>query len=273
MNSPLMCTYRSHHNASLFGLSLSKGRHCCMAGDLPVRRRTWLATLGSAAAASWAAPALAAAKLYGTVAEYDFVSSGIVKGSQTTLRLPDGSFDVRYQYVDRGRGPKLRSAIQCDGAGFISSLRTTGYNYSKVTVDERFRSSGGAVSWRNSAERETQHNTFPRFYVSMDGTPEEGAIMVRAALRAQNSSIAFWPSGVTSVSAVRTLSVTNGHTSKRVTMYEATGLDFSPVELWLDENGELFMSGIEWGAVISQRLDVRVAAAARCAKRARRRFG
>jgi imidazolonepropionase-like amidohydrolase len=221
-----------------------------MAGELPVRRRAWLAAIGSVAAAAWAAPALAAARLYGTLTKYDFVSSGVVKGSQTTVRLPDGSFEVHYQYTDRGRGPKLRSAIRCDKAGFISSLQTTGYNYLKVTVDERFTSRNGTASWSNSVEKETQPSLSPRFYISMEGTPEEGAIMVRAALRAQDASISLWPSGATKVSAVKTLAVTNGRISKRVTMYEATGLDFTPVALWLDENGELFMSGIEWGAVI-----------------------
>jgi imidazolonepropionase-like amidohydrolase len=221
-----------------------------MAGELPIRRRGWLAAVGTVAAAAWAAPVLAAAKLYGTLTEYDFVSSGVVKGSQTTIRLPDGSFEVRYEYIDRGRGPKLRSTIRCDDAGFISSLRTTGYNYLKVAVDERFTYRGGAVSWNNSVERETQRGVAPRFYISMEGTPEEGAIMVRAALHAQNGSIGLWPTGTTNVSAVKTLAVTNGRTPKRVTMYEATGLDFTPVEVWLDENGELFMSGIAWGAVI-----------------------
>ena len=63
-------------------------------------------TAGSVAATLWAAPSLAAAKLYGTAVQYDFVSSGVVKGSQTTVRLPDGSLDVRFEFTDRGRGPK-----------------------------------------------------------------------------------------------------------------------------------------------------------------------
>ena len=41
--------------------------------------------------------------------------------------------------------------------------------------------------------------------------------------------------------------VSNGRTSKHVTMYEANGLDFTPVALWLDDSGELFMSGGGWG--------------------------
>jgi imidazolonepropionase-like amidohydrolase len=221
-----------------------------MAGELPLRRRDWLAVAGSTAAALWAAPALAAAKLYGSVVSYDFVSSGVVKGSQTTVRRPDGSLDVRYEYTDRGRGPSLRSTIELDGAGLISNLHTTGYNYLKVTVDETFTARNGAASWTNSVEHETQPSSTPRFYISMDGSPEEGACLVRAALRAPNASLGLWPSGVTTVTTLKTLTVRDGAQSRRVTMYEATGLDFAPIQIWLDENGELFMSGIEWGAVI-----------------------
>jgi len=221
-----------------------------MAGDAPIARRDWLSAVGSAAAFIWASPALAAAKLYGSAVEYDYVTSGVVKGSQTTLRMPDGSFDVRFEYTDRGRGPKLRSVIALDASGLISKLQTTGYNYLKVTVNERFTARAGGATWTNAAEDETARSASPRFYASMDGSPEEGAMLVRAALRTPNGSLALWPSGVSKVAAVRTLTVGNGTSSRRVTMYEATGLDFSPTPLWLDESGELFMAGSTWGAVI-----------------------
>ncbi|MGC1381425.1 MAG: amidohydrolase family protein [Candidatus Baltobacteraceae bacterium] len=245
-----MCTCSAHRHSTLFGLPRPGGPHSCMAGELPIRRRDWLSVVGSAAAFVCAAPAMAAAKLYGRTATYDYVTSGVVKGSQTTARLADGSFDVRYEFIDRGRGPKLHSTIAVDGAGMISKLRTTGYNYLKVTVDERFIARDGTASWRNSAERETRSYPAPRFYVSIDGSAEEGAIMVRAALRARGASLDLWPSGTTNVSAVKTLTVSNGATSKRVTLYQATGLDFAPVTLWLDDDGELFMSGLSWGAVV-----------------------
>src|SRR5579871_3285140 len=103
-----MCSCRSHRQATLFGLPLAGEFHSSLAGELPMRRRDWLATVSSAAAVLWAAPAFAAAKLYGSVVAYDFVSSGVVKGSQRTLALPDGRLDVRFEYIDRGRGPKMR---------------------------------------------------------------------------------------------------------------------------------------------------------------------
>lgn len=245
-----MCSCRSHRQATLFGLPLAGELHSSLAGELPIRRRDWLATVSSAAAVLWAAPAFAAAKLYGSVVSYDFVSSGVVKGSQTTLALPDGRLDVRFEYIDRGRGPKVRSLIGLDPSGLIATLRTTGYNYLKVPVDERFTARNGTASWKNAVEREQHSNAAPHFYVSMDGSPEEGAILARAALRAPTATLALWPSGSTTVAAVKTLRVSNGIANKRVTMYELSGLDFSPADLWLDENGELFMSGDQWGAVI-----------------------
>jgi imidazolonepropionase-like amidohydrolase len=221
-----------------------------MAGELPLRRRDLLSMVGAAAAYACTKPAFALAKLYGRVVTYDYVSSGVVKGSQQTVCLPDGSLDVRFQFIDRGRGPALHSTIALDDAGFISKLRSTGYNYMKVTVDERFVARTGTADWKNAAEVETQSYSAPRFYISMEGSPEEGAIMVRAALRARAGTLQLWPSGVTRVAAVKTLDVSNGLTGKRVTMYEASGLDFAPITLWLDDSGELFGSGDNWGAVI-----------------------
>jgi imidazolonepropionase-like amidohydrolase len=84
----------------------------------------------------------------------------------------------------------------------------------------------------------------------LDGTPEEAAMFVRAALKAPGSTLGLWPNGESSVRSIRTLTVTSGASSKRVTMYEATGWDFVPVMVWLDDDGALFMSGSIWGAVI-----------------------
>ena len=62
------------------------------------RRRDWLSMVGAAAAYVCTSPAFAIAKRYSSVATYDFVSSGVVKGSQQTVCLPDGSLDVHFQF-------------------------------------------------------------------------------------------------------------------------------------------------------------------------------
>lgn len=249
-----MCMCHARHGAAtLFGLSLGGRPHGPMTGDFPIRRRDWLAVAGSFGALLCAAPSLAAAKLYGTAVDYDYVSSGIIKGSQTTVMMADGSLDVRFEFIDRGRGPKLRSIIALDPNGLVASLETTGFNYLKVPVNERFSSqSGGTVSWTNAAENESHANATPRFYVSMDGSPEESAIFVRAALSAPNATLGLWPGGESTVTKVRTIAVHGNGGTKSVTMYEATGFDFVPSMVWLDEQGELFAAGSEWGAIVAR---------------------
>ena len=153
---------------------------------------------------------LAAAKLYGTPVTYDYVTSGVVKGSQTTVLLPDGSLDVRFAFTDRGRGPKLRSLIAFDGRGTIASLHTTGYDYLKVPVDETFVARGGTATWKNASEHETQPSAQPRFYVSMQGSPEELAALARAARKSPAGKLALWPSGEAAISKGSTLLVSQG---------------------------------------------------------------
>jgi imidazolonepropionase-like amidohydrolase len=242
-----MCTCSSPAG-SRFGLPQPDHVHRCLAGELPMPRRTWLAAAGSTAAAMLALPSLAAAKLYGSPVHYDYITSGVLKGSQTTIRLPDGSLDVRFEFTDRGRGPKVRSVLAFDDAGFIRELRTTGHDYLKVPVDERFSARNGTAAWKNVSEKERRPFDRPRFYVSMTGTPEESAALARAMLRGKK--IALWPSGEATVAKLQTVPVATPAGSKRVTMYELGGLDFSPSTVWLDEDGALFMAGSEWGAVI-----------------------
>ena len=242
-----MCTCDPRAGLS-FGLPRPDHAHRCFAGELPMPRRTWLAAAGSTVAAAIALPSLAAAKLSGTPQHYDYVTSGVLKGAQTTIRLPDGSLDVRFEFTDRGRGPKLRSRLTFDAAGFIRQLRTTGHDYLKVPVDERFTMRAGTAAWANVSERERRPYDRPRFYVGINSTPEELAALARAMRRAKK--IALWPSGEATLDTLQTIAVSTGGVTKHVTMYEVGGLDFEPITVWLDEDGALFMSGVEWGAVI-----------------------
>ncbi|HET7815329.1 MAG TPA: hypothetical protein VFL13_13265, partial [Candidatus Baltobacteraceae bacterium] len=218
-----------------------------MAGD-PVPRKTFLGTASAAAVAALLPPRVLAARAAGKSTSYDYVTSGIVKGSQVTTRLPDGTIDVRFAFIDRGRGPSVRSTIALDAAGFIKSLRTTGYDYLKSPVDETFAERGGVATWKNASENAREHSASPRFYVSMNGSPEEGAILVRALQKKPNAGL--WPAGTASLNVVKSIEVSNGGATERVTMYEVTGLDFQPAVVWLDARNNLFMSGSTWGAVI-----------------------
>lgn len=221
-----------------------------MAGELPIRRRDWLTTVGTTFAFLCAAPAQAAAKLAGKQTRYDCVSSGVVKGSQITSTLADGRLDIQFEYNDRGRGPKQRTVIVLDDGGLPTSLNVTGYDYYKATIDERFAVRAGVATWKNAGEHESQPNKPERFYVSINGTSEESAILVRAALKNHDGRLPLWPSGEAIVEKIRTVSVANGSTKRNVTLYEISGLGYTPSPVWLDDDGSLFMQGSGWFAVV-----------------------
>jgi imidazolonepropionase-like amidohydrolase len=244
-----MCLCAAHRHSLSFGLPRPEKVHRCGAGELPMPRRDWLKLAGAGAAALGGFPSRVAAALYGKPVRYEFVSSGVVKGSQTTVSLPDGALDVRFEFIDRGRGPKTHSRITFDKRGFITSLTTTGYSYYKMSVDERFTAGKGKAVWRNAAEREDRIATEPRYYVSIDGSPEELAALARALLRA-GGAVPLWPAGEATIKRVRTISVSSGSLTKSVTLYEIAGLDFTASTVWLAPDGSLFMSGSQWGAVV-----------------------
>lgn len=241
-----MCTCRSHTRL-LFGLPLPETLDRCFAGD-PFPRKAFLSSAAGIAAAALVPPNVLAARTAGSSIAYDYVASGVVKGSQTTKRLGDGTIDVRFAFNDRGRGPSTRSTIAVDDAGFIKRLHTTGYDYFKSPVDETFANSAGTAAWKNASENGREHSASRRFYVSIAGSPEEAAILVRALIKKRR--VPLWPSGEAALNVVQSLDVSNGSAAKRVTMYEVSGLDFQPSVVWLDENNDLFMSGSTWGAVI-----------------------
>lgn len=238
-----------HRRAIRYGMPMAHGAHRCGAGEPPLVRRSWLALAASGVTWLASAPSRAGAAVDGASRSYDYVSSGIVKGSQQTMRLADGSLDVRFEFNDRGRGPKTRSRLVFDELGFIRSLRTSGYDYFQAAVNERFEAAAGRVRWSNNSEREDRPSASPRFYISMDGSPEEIAALARALLRT-GGTLPLWPGGEAGLHAAGEQTVVRDGDQRTVRMYEISGLDFEPVPVWLEADGALFMSGSQWGAVI-----------------------
>src|SRR4051794_35418648 len=81
-----------------------------------------------------------------------------------------------YEYVDRGRGPKLVEDVTLDDAGLPTATVIGGTDYYKNPVNERFENGGKG------------------FYLARDGVPLEEALLATAAKKA-GGSIALVPEG------------------------------------------------------------------------------
>jgi imidazolonepropionase-like amidohydrolase len=181
---------------------------------------------------------------------YTVLLMGIPAGQQAVWRSPDGRLRAFFQYNDRGRGPKTYSALTLRD-GLPVSEEIDGNDYMKDAVSERFSLADGVAAWKSKAEQGTKRPAGPAFYVSMYGPPADGALLAGALLR-NGGKLALLPDGEARIERVLDRRIRSGGKTRRVTLYALTGLDFSPVYLWLDDRRELFAVPGVWQAVVRQ---------------------
>jgi imidazolonepropionase-like amidohydrolase len=164
----------------------------------------------------------------------------------------DGSVHVHYEFNDRGRGPKTDSVYRLGADGSVVSAHTQGLNYFKGKVDESYAREGDQARWKNNAEDETRKLTGPAFFSSMDGPPEELAMLARALLAAPDRSLPMLPVGEAKIEKVQTQSVRSKSGSAKVDLYAISGLDLVPFHLWLDQDQQLFALYSSWQSTVRE---------------------
>ena len=178
----------------------------------------------------------------GEVRSYAMVMGGGTAGTETvTTNGNDRQID--FAYNDRGRGPKTRTITTLSAAGIPVGLHTTGVDYLKSAVNERLTVANGRAHWDNGSE--SGDGQAHAFFVSMYGAPEEIGILSRALLR-NGGHLSLLPAGEASIQKGEELTLEANGRQARVTRYAITGLGFSPTDVWLDDNDELFATASSW---------------------------
>jgi imidazolonepropionase-like amidohydrolase len=196
-------------------------------------------------------PAASTAASSPTTTRYTVLMMGQPAGAQTSTVTPAGERKVLFEFNDRGRGPKISSRIALGADGIPTLIETTGNDYLKGPVDERFSLRDGQAIWKNKAEAETKTVAGRAFYISMDGSPEENALLAQALLIAPGGRLALLPEGEARIERVGELKVAaDGQETRAVTQYSISGLGFSPFSIWLDADRRFFASVSSWLTVI-----------------------
>ncbi|MCE3004113.1 MAG: amidohydrolase family protein [Xanthomonadaceae bacterium] len=173
-----------------------------------------------------------------------------------TLGKPAGTLEVeregnrevhRFEFNDRGRGPKTESVYTLDANGLPTRVRISGHDYFKAPVDERFDREADVARWSSAAERGEVRGG-PAFFASLNGAPPELALLARAA--GASGRVALLPAGAAVVQRLATREVTVAGQSLRVTPVAIAGLGFAPVRAWLDDGGELFAVSFGWQGIV-----------------------
>jgi imidazolonepropionase-like amidohydrolase len=185
------------------------------------------------------------------VVRYTVILAGNKAGFETSKRNPDGSLELYYEFNDRGRGPKVTEHVVLDGNQIPSRIESTGNDYEKAPLDERFSVEGGKATWKNRAEQGSKAVSDKAFYISISGVPEEGGLLARALLAA-GRKLRLLPEGEASIQKRGELRIESNGQSRTVTQYAVSGLDFVPDPIWLDQDGTFFAVVSGWFVVVRE---------------------
>jgi imidazolonepropionase-like amidohydrolase len=162
-----------------------------------------------------------------------------------------------YTFNDRGRGPELATRLVLGADGAPLTIETTGHDYLKVPVDERFSRTlgeeGASARWKNANESGEKELAAPAFYLSYESAVPELALLARALRADADGRIALLPAGEAALESTETIEVTVGERRRRVTRVAITGFGFTPVSVWLDStdggDGSFFGAAGGWFAI------------------------
>ncbi|HZE75889.1 MAG TPA: amidohydrolase family protein [Gemmatimonadales bacterium] len=200
-------------------------------------------TLACASASPPAAPAP-------DTTRYTVLMAGRAAGFQSSWADPDGTLRYAFEFNDRGRGSQIAERLVLGSDGRPTRIELTGHDYFKNAVNERFDTQDGKAVWRSSSEHDS--TTTPGYYVSVDGAPEETALLARALLAAPDGRLAVLPAGEARIEKVEELPLRATGDSTTASHYEIQGLGLSPTPIWLDRDGRFFAQGTSWFMVIRQ---------------------
>jgi imidazolonepropionase-like amidohydrolase len=183
-------------------------------------------------------------------ARYDFLYSGNKAGVLRLWVTPDGVRHNFFAFNDRGRGPSITTRIVLDAKGIPTEVSATGNDYLKGPVDERFRIASGKATWSNKSEKGEKLLAGSAFYVPIDAILS--GEMEAALIAAPGGRLPLLPEGAASIERVLDRSVDVGGKSRKVTLYEVTGLSLTASPVWLEEDRSLFATGSDWAVVIRE---------------------
>jgi hypothetical protein len=157
-----------------------------------------------------------------------------------------GELECHFEFNDRGRGPNLDTRILLDEDGLPREINSEGNDYLKAAVDESYTRDGIRAYWKNSQEEGRKRLTEPAFYLSRESACPEVGILASALLDSPGRRLALLPEGDARLEIVAERTFTAAGQKVQLRHASLRGLGFSPVLLWLEEDGSFFGMTSTW---------------------------
>jgi hypothetical protein len=170
---------------------------------------------------------------------YTVLFQGKSGGALTTVVQADGRIATDFSYRDNGRGPDVKEEIVLDRNGTQKSQRLTGKSTFGGPIDEAFTREGAVARWQSVADKgEGPVTQAAAYWPISEASPENSAIVVRAALRRPGRRLATLPGGEVQVEKLHQQTFKAGEKRQAAVLYSISGLDFDPEYVWLTAGPE-----------------------------------
>ena len=186
---------------------------------------------------------------------YTFLLAGNKAGLLAEWKTADGAEHSFFEFNDRGRGPRTITETKRSATGLPHTLSITGHDYLKAPIEERFSTDGHKVSWKSQAETGAKTLDAPAYYAGFSADPSDIAAIARALLSSPTHALPLLPEGSVKLQKVGEHVAGSGATRRELVEYEVAGLDFAPVPVWLDTDGQLFAVGVGWSVAIREGME------------------
>jgi imidazolonepropionase-like amidohydrolase len=169
---------------------------------------------------------------------YSIYTTGQKAGEEVDTFSADGKLTSTFEFNDRGRGPKIEAHYVIAPDGMPLRTDITGVDYYKAPVDEHFRVDNGKAEWKSTAEE--GHANAGSFYSSINSPNAEIAMLARVLSKSGSAGVKLYPGGEAHIEKRSEVTIEDHGQSMHVTEYAITGLAFTPVSVWLDDQLDFF---------------------------------
>ncbi|HEX7601755.1 MAG TPA: amidohydrolase family protein [Polyangiaceae bacterium] len=172
-------------------------------------------------------------------------------GTSVTSVAADGTITVTLDVLENGRGPHTDAVVHLAPDGTLASLDAHGHHTMGTAVDEVFSREGNHARWKSHEENGDRDFAGSAFYAPIAELPDALGWLAQAALKA-GGTLPLLPAGEARIEKSADATVTAGGESRHLVSYAITGLDLSPVRVWMNDDGSWFGFVSPWWSVVPE---------------------
>ncbi|MBL7865041.1 MAG: hypothetical protein JNK10_09210, partial [Cyclobacteriaceae bacterium] len=182
---------------------------------------------------------------------FAILSGGKIAGKQLVWTNGQGKILYRYEYNDRGRGPKQQVELTVEN-GQVVFRKVTGVDYFKGAVDETYELANGVAKWKNKIENDQKTVSGPVAYAPMEGAPGEIEWTLKQMLKQRGHvhEIDVVPNGKLTAVHVKSHKALVNTFEEELELYAFTGSGGPPQYVWVTPNKAYFATISGWMSVI-----------------------